>query len=142
MNASIRSTLIASALTLVALAVTVPAMAQQSSRIQFERGNDNAAAQGSITGREYRDYVLRAGAGQSMSAALSVESTNGHGSAYFNILPPDSDNVAIFNSSRSDNNYGSVTLPEDGDYRIRVYLMGNDRDAGKTVSYTLSVTIM
>jgi hypothetical protein len=141
MNASIR-TLIASALTLVALAVTVPAMAQQSSRIQFERGNDNAAAQGTITGDEYRDYILRAGAGQSMSAALSVESTNGHGSAYFNILPPGSDNVAIFNSSQSDNNYGSVTLPEDGDYRIRVYLMGNDRDAGKTVSYTLSVTIM
>jgi|GEM_PF-3717830 len=49
MNASIRSTLIASALTLVALAITVPAIAQQSSRIQFERGNDNAAAQGSIT---------------------------------------------------------------------------------------------
>ena len=77
-----------------------------------------------------------------MSVALSVESTNGHGSAYFNILPPGSDNVAIFNSSSSENNYGDVRLPEDGDYRIRVYLMGNDQDTGKTVSYTLSMTIM
>ena len=124
------------------VAMTAAVSAQQTSRVQFERGNDNAAVSGTITGHEYRDYILRANAGQTMSAAISVESTNGHGSAYFNILPPGSDDVAIFNSSSSENNYGEVRLPEDGDYRIRVYLMGNDQDAGKTVSYTLSMTIM
>lgn len=129
-------------LSVLAVGMVLPVHAQQSSRVQFERGNDNAAVSGTITGREYRDYILRAGAGQRMSAALSVESTNGHGSAFFNILPPGSDNVAIFNSSTSENNYGDVRLPEDGDYRIRVYLMGNDQDTGKTVGYTLSVTIM
>ena len=124
------------------LASTVPAIAQHSSHIRFERGNDNAGVQGAISGHEYRDYILRARAGQNMSVALSVDATNGHGIAYFNILPPGGDGVAIFNSSMSENNYGQVTLPENGDYRIRVYLMGNDRDAGKTVSYTLSATIM
>ncbi len=36
---------------------------------------------------------------------------------------------------------GEVRLPEDGAYTIRVYLMGYDEDAGKTVSYALRSTI-
>jgi hypothetical protein len=36
----------------------------------------------------------------------------------------------------------SVQLPSNGDYTIRVYLMGDDRDSGRTVPFTLSVTIM
>jgi hypothetical protein len=132
----------ATALMLLGLGLATSATAQQSSRIQFERGNDNAAVSGSITGHQYRDYILGARAGQTMSVALSVESGNGDGSAFFNILPPGSEGVAIFNSSNSANNFGSVKLPENGDYRIRVYLLGNDKDAGKTVGYTLSVTIM
>lgn len=34
-----------------------------------------------------------------------------------------------------------VTLPETGDYTIRVYLMGNDSDTGKTVGYSIAVEI-
>jgi hypothetical protein len=34
-----------------------------------------------------------------------------------------------------------VELPENGDYRLRVYLMGNDRDADKTVGYHVSISI-
>lgn len=37
--------------------------------------------------------------------------------------------------------FASVELPTSGDYRIRVYLMGNDRDAGMTVAYDLDVSI-
>ncbi|SFC08552.1 hypothetical protein [Tropicimonas isoalkanivorans] len=128
---------LAGALTLGALS----ARAQQTGRIQFEPGNDNAAVSGTITGDAYADYVLGASAGQTMAAALSVESTDGTGSPFFNILPPGSDNVAIFNGSMSPDGYDEVDLPESGDYTIRVYLMGNDRDTGKTVGYTLSVTI-
>lgn len=120
---------------------SAPVMAQQSARVQFPAGSDNAALSGTIVGREYMDYLLGARAGQTMAVALSIEGTNGDGSAYFNILPPGSDGVAIFNSSSAPNNYGEVRLPETGDYTIRVYLMGNDRDTGKTVGYTVSVTI-
>jgi hypothetical protein len=117
------------------------AFAQETSRVHFAAGNDNAAINGTITGRDYVDYLLGARAGQRMAVALSVTGTNGSGSAYFNILPPGSDGAAIFNSSMSVNNFGEVQLPVTGDYTVRVYLMGNDYDAGKTVGYTLSVTI-
>ena len=106
------------------------AMAQERSEIRFAAGND------------YHDHIVGARQGQSMAVALSADSSTGNGTVYFNILPPGSDGVAIFNSSTSDNNYGEVTLPDSGDYTIRVYHMGNDEDAGATTSYTLSVTIM
>jgi hypothetical protein len=141
MNSTLKA-LAAPALAVVMMMTLTPLLAQESVRIAFERGNDTGAASGVITGSEYRDYLLRAKADQRMSVALSVESSDGNGSAYFNILPPGSDNVAIFNSASSANNYGEVRLPQTGDYRIRVYLMGNDADTGKSVGYTLSVTFM
>lgn len=116
-------------------------LAQSTSSVQFEQGNDNATLNGTITGQEYVDYVLSAKKGQTMSVALTIDDTNGDGSAFFNILPPGSNGEAIFNGSTSPDRYGEVNLPEDGEYTIRVYLMGNDQDAGKTVGYTVSVTI-
>ena len=56
------------------------------------------------------------------------------------ILPPGSDNVAIYNASINGLTT-SVKLPKSGEYRIRVYLMGNDSDAGKTVAYNVDVSI-
>ena len=122
-------------LVMLALGAGLPA-AQAGERIQFAHGSDNAAVHGSVTGSHHRDYVLGARTGQTMSVSLITK-----GSAYFNILPPGSQNVAIFIGSRDGEN-ASVRLPSDGDYRIRVYLTGDDKDSGRTVPYTLSVTIM
>ena len=36
---------------------------------------------------------------------------------------------------------GEVILTDSGNYTIRVHLMGNDEDTGKTVDYTLEVSI-
>ncbi|MEM9567046.1 MAG: hypothetical protein AAF974_01970 [Cyanobacteria bacterium P01_E01_bin.34] len=118
-----------------------PSLAQLTSDVQFQPGSDSANLNGTISGPEYFDYVLRANGGQVMSVSLTVDATNGNGTAYFNILPPGSDGEAIFNGSMSADRYGEVNLPQDGDYTIRVYLMGNDRDTDKTVGYTVSVTI-
>lgn len=38
-------------------------------------------------------------------------------------------------------NSALVTLPATGTYTIRVYLMGNDKDAGKTVGFRLDLSI-
>ena len=125
--------------------ITMPlasAFAQMSAQVQFESGSDNAAMNGTITGQEYFDYVLNARAGQTMAVALSIDSSNGSGNAFFNILPPGSDNVAIYNGSTDDDGFESLKLPEDGDYTIRIYQMGNDADTGKTTGFTVSVTIM
>jgi len=112
------------------------ALAQSSERVNFAAGNDNAAVEAEVSGNDYRDYVLGAAAGQTMGVSLITD-----GSAYFNILPPGSNGEAIYIGS-TDGNDASITLPADGDYTIRVYLMGNDKDSGQTVPFTLSMTIM
>lgn len=122
--------------------LALPVAAQMEARLSFTAGADSATANGTVIGEDYFDYLLEARAGQEMDVALTVRDTNGYGIAYFNILPPGSDGAAIFNGSVSaEDGRGSVRLPEDGDYTVRVYLMGNDRDTGKTVGYSLSVTI-
>ena len=127
---------------LLGLALQVsPALAQSRTVVHFQKGNDNAAATDTIKGEQYHDYVLGAKQGQTLSAAISMDKTNGHGTVYFNILPPGSQGEAIFNGSM-DGDYGSVKLPKSGDYVIRVYLMGDDADSGKSVTYTLSMTVM
>lgn len=120
----------------LAASLVGPAAAQSREAVRFSPGNDNAAVEGTITGDEYKDYVLGARAGQTMSVSLITE-----GSAYFNILPPGSDGVAIYNGSIDGEN-ASVALPSDGDYTIRVYLMGNARDSNQTVPFMVSMTIM
>lgn len=119
-----------------------PVAGQTQTQLSFAPGSDSGTANGTITGQEYADYVLGARAGQEMEVALTVGGTNGNGTVYFNILPPGSDGVAIFNGSmNAENGAGAVRLPETGDYTVRVYLMGNDRDTGKSVGYSLAVTI-
>lgn len=113
---------------------------QSVSEVQFAPGASSAEVDGSITGDEYADFVLGAKAGQTMNAALTIGESSGNGTAYFNILPPGSDNVAIYIGS-SEGNEAEVALPADGDYKVRVYQMGDDRDSGKTTGFTIAVGI-
>ncbi len=122
------------------LPVGTAALAQMSAEVKFQPGNFGTMVNGTISGDEYFDYTLGAKAGQQMFADLKVSDTNGNGVIYFNILPPGSDGVAIYNGS-IDGNTARIDLPEDGNYTIRVYLMGNDRDTGKTVEYNLDLSI-
>lgn len=117
-----------------------PTTAQMKAEVKFEAGNYGTMVNGTVTGHEYFDYLLGAKAGQEMFAELSIGGTNGNGVAYFNILPPGSDGVAIYNGSINGNST-TIALPQDGVYTIRVYLMGNDRDTGKTVGYNLDLSI-
>jgi hypothetical protein len=125
----------AAAFALVAITADI-ALAQHAEHVHFAAGNDNAAVESAVKGNAYRDYILGAKAGQTMGVSLITK-----GSAYFNILPPGSTGEAIYNGS-IDGADASIKLPSDGNYTIRVYLMGNDKDAGKTVPFTLSMTIM
>jgi hypothetical protein len=109
----------------LAIALGTPAAAQSTANVRFERGADHAVLHGTVSGNDYFDYLLRARAGQTMAVNLRVTGTNGDGNAYVNILPPGSDGLAIYNGSASSDGSGSVKLPDDGEYRIRVYLMGN-----------------
>ncbi|MCR8549855.1 hypothetical protein M4578_18660 [Salipiger sp. P9] len=117
-----------------------PALPQTQSRVEFEKGASGATISGTIKGNAYIDYLLGAGKGQTLEARVIVDGTNGNGTIYFNIMPPGATWEALFVGSR-DGHEANVTLPESGDYTIRVYLMGNDKDAGKTVGFRLPVSI-
>ena len=125
---------------LAALAAPGAVQAQMSADVQFQRGNFGTVLSGTITGDEYFDYRLEAGQGQRMSVELTVTDSNGSGTAYFNILPPGSSGEAIYNSSIS-GNATSVTLPQRGDYTIRVYHMGSDESEGRTTGYKVDLSI-
>jgi heat shock protein HslJ len=104
--------------------------------VRFASGKSEAVIRGRITGRQYVDYQLRAGAGQRMTVKL--EGSNG--ANYFNLLPPDRLNEAMaigeFNGNRFDG-----LLPDDGLYTIRVFLMRSAGRRGETSDFTLAVGI-
>lgn len=119
----------------------MPAAAQQSADVRFEAGTSGATLNGTIEGNQYVDYKLGANRGQLLIASIEVDGTNGDGTIYFNILPPGSNGETIWTGSMEGEPIAEVTLPRDGTYTIRTYLMGNDKDAGKTVGYKLRVNI-
>lgn len=129
----------ATAVLLALLPASLPA--QEVVPIRFAPGTSRATINGTVQGHGYIDYVLGAKAGQEMTATLTVSGTNGHGAAFFNILPAGKDFGGPYVGSTDDDSTAEVILPEDGDWAIRVYLMGNDRDADKTVGYSIDVTV-
>lgn len=104
--------------------------------LHFAEGASSAAVKGSLKGRKVIDYSLRAKAGQTMHVALKT----GNASNHFNVLPPGSQDVAIFIGSMSGHQW-SGTLPADGDYTIRVYLMRSAARRHERADYTLTVGI-
>jgi hypothetical protein len=82
------------------------------------------------------DYVLGARAGQKMNVSLATN----NGANYFNVLPPDSNDEALFVGS-SDGNKWTGALPTDGEYKVRVYLMRSAARRNETANYTLTVGI-
>lgn len=119
---------------------TSAAVAQASFDVEFAPGDFGTMVSGDVTGHDYVDYRLRAGAGQEMFVELTVTGSTGFGTVYFNVLPPASDGMAIFNGSM-DGLSTVVPLPEEGVYTIRVYQMGNDRDTGAVSQFNIDLSI-
>lgn len=105
-----------------------------SRRVEFPDGASSVTLQGKITGKEDFDYKGVAKASQAMSVTLDSATP----SQNFNILSPGGD--ALHVGSR-DGAAFTGKLPTDGDYTIRLYLMGNARDTGATVAYTLKISL-
>jgi hypothetical protein len=119
---------------LVASAISQPTIPQV--KIQFAKGTSSKTIQGSIKGDQSTDYVVRAGAGQTMKVTLATKNT----SAYFNLISPGEENTAIFIGSTSGNEYEG-TLPSSGDYKISVYLMRAAARRGTAATFTLTIAI-
>ncbi|WP_374536460.1 hypothetical protein [Chitinimonas taiwanensis] len=109
--------------------------ANQTRPVQFANGASSATLKGTVKGGHYVDYTLRAAAGQTMKVDMTSQL------AYFNVLPPGSKDVAIYNSSVNGNSW-SGTLEQAGAYTLRVYLMRNEARRGTAAPYTLTVGIV
>jgi hypothetical protein len=124
---------------LLSLALALPLVAPvvgagQTRAVQFAKDSSSATLQGSVKGDRSVDYTLRAAAGQTMTVAMDSRL------AFFNVLPPGSRDVAIYNSSIDGNRWSGV-LEQAGVYTLRVYLMRNEARRGTAAPYTLKVGI-
>ena len=115
--------------------VTLMAEESRQQRVSFKAGASSATLKGSIKGDQTVDYILGAKAGQTMRVTLKTNS----GANYFNVLPPGSDAAIAIGSNLG--NAWSGTLPVDGDYTVRVYLMRSAARRNEKASYTLTVGI-
>jgi hypothetical protein len=119
---------------LLAPVATSPLWAQAVLPVHFPAGASSTAVNGSITGRQYKDYRVGLRAGQMFTVNMRTLA----GSPYFNILEPGSNDVAIFVGSSSGANFEARTRMN-GNYTIRVYQMRADERRGKEASYRLSI---
>jgi len=122
----------------VLVLATTPTRGQpniEQQQIRFKKGETGATITGSIKGERIIDYKLRAGAGQ----VMVVQFKPSNPSAYFNVMPPGSDE-AIFIGSSSGNDF-STDLTASGEYTIRVYLMRNAARRNESANYTLHVAV-
>jgi hypothetical protein len=108
----------------------------ESRPVQFAKGASSATLKGTLKGYQTIDYRLGAKAGQTMSVTLKTS----NGANYFNVLPPGSNDIAVFVGSTEGNQW-SAALAADGEYAIRVYLMRSAARRNETANYTLTVGI-
>ncbi|NTV92922.1 MAG: hypothetical protein HGA72_06550 [Chlorobiaceae bacterium] len=106
----------------------------RSEQVRFSPGASSAVIKGTLKGDGDVDYVVPAGAGQTL--AVTLKKTNPQN--YFNIIPPDG-SMALF-VGQSGNDFKGV-LPGDGNYTVRVYLMRPAARRNETSNYTLTVSV-
>jgi len=121
---------------LLASALFIGTAEAATQQIQFGKGKTSTSVNGTVKGDDSMDYVLRANAGQT----LTVDFKGGKVANYFNVLPPGSSGEAIFVGSNEGDHFKG-TLPKDGEYTIRVYLMGAAKDSNKPIKFALKVGI-
>jgi hypothetical protein len=123
------------------LAISFPsggALAQvviEKRRVTFPAGADSSLRKGQLKGDQTVDYILRAGAGQTLKVALKAANPQ----TYFNVMAAGTD-TALFIGSSSGNSFTGL-LPSDGDVRVRVYLMRPAARRNETSSYSLRVGV-
>lgn len=115
-------------------------MAQADAKyIEFQAGKSTGAVEGSFTGYDEDEYLIRARAGQTLSFDLKSR----QGSAHVNIYKPGDrpgEATALVIGSTTGPS-GEVTLPESGAYLLQVYQMRASARRDERVNYSLSVSI-
>jgi len=130
---SMKSLLVAAAIALAAAAF--PSSAEIISRpVQFKRGTNAVTLVSSLKDGQAIDYKVRARAGQTLGVRLRSR----HQGVNFNILPPAADGVAIFTGSTAGRAW-SGSVPADGVYTVRTYLMRSAARRNEAAKFTLTI---
>lgn len=119
----------------LAMSAATPAAAQHVEQVHFARGATGTTIDGSIVGYDYIDYHVGLQAGQMLTVSLQRRG----GSAYFNVMEPGEDAVAIHNSSTSTQDFEARTN-KSGVYTIRVYQMRAPARRDERASYRLTIS--
>ncbi|MCU0920137.1 MAG: hypothetical protein MUF16_07345 [Burkholderiaceae bacterium] len=131
------------AVALVATCATLPLSGAQATgglrkeEVRFDAGTSATSITGQIRGDEGVDYLVRARAGQTLTVSFKPSNPM----AYFNVLPPGSDEALFVGSSAADGSLFMTQLPRDGVYTLRVYLMRAAARRNETARYTLGVSV-
>ena len=119
-------------ISIVILIFIVSAFAQKGTsivtRIKFARGRTTTVERGSVHRGMSHDYLLKAGAGQSMSVHLAAR-----GAVCFDLYTP-----GLADSLAQCSKDWSGDLPRSGGYRINVL---PDTTTERSIPYTLEVTV-
>ena len=108
--------------------------AQVKTRLRFPTGASSTSVKGTVRGYAYRDYIVRANADQTITAAVS--SANSY--TILTVFRPDGENL----DGATQMGEFSGTLPVTGDYVIRVGMMrAGARKRGSVSNFTLKVSI-
>jgi hypothetical protein len=119
------------------LALSVVTAGQTTRSIYLPKGKNVTPVSGTVKGNQYLDYRVNVETGQTLKVTLNSKSK----SVYFNVLPPGSVDVSIYNSSTGENRYSHVA-DQSGIYTIRVYLMGAAKSENRTANFSLNVGIL
>ena len=103
--------------------------------VDIAEGGSPKLIRAQIRGREYVDFLVNAGAGQTLSVSMKASNRQN----YFNVLPPRSQ-AAMFIGSTSGNEFSGM-LPVEGDYVVRVYLMRAAARRNESSRYSLSLAL-
>ncbi|MEE4605415.1 MAG: hypothetical protein V2J65_29320 [Desulfobacteraceae bacterium] len=126
---------ITAVISMIAISAEADLQNHRQERVIFAKGASSATIKSQLKGDETVDYVLRAGAGQTLTVTLKTS----HGANYYNVLPPNSSDVAMFIGQFGGDFKG--ILPTDGEYTIRVYLMRSAARRNESSDYTLTVSV-
>lgn len=128
--------LLATCMLLMSSALALAVDPIESRPVHFSQGSTSTTIKDTIKGDKTIDYTVRASAGQAMTVSLKTSNA----SNYFNVLPPGSNDEAIFIGSTEGNRWQGI-LAADGEYRIRVYLMRSAARRNEAAKYSLTVGV-
>jgi hypothetical protein len=110
---------------------------QSSRNVVFPSGKNSAYQTGTVKGSQYINYRVNVKTGQTIN--VSINSKNK--SVFFNVLPPGSKDVAIYNSSIDGNKFSGVA-DNSGSFTIRVYLKGDAKSSNVSANFGLTVEVV